>query len=294
MRERSDLPLVTGASGRLGRALEAAAARRCPGAIFATRDEIDVTDRWRVEAEFERIRPAVAVNTASFTHVDGCEDDPDRADEVNHLGAGNVARAARLCGAHLIQISTDLVFDGGLDRPYTEEDRPNPLSVYGRSKHEGERAVLEECPRATIVRAAWFFGEGAGKFPENFLSMIERGERIGLVADRFGSPTYLPDLAEAVLRLIPIRHEGILHFTNPGGRTTRYHFIRRAAEMLGLDLSSLEALSHTRWAGDRAPRPLNSSLDPSRFARVTGWTPRTWEEALDAYLRSRRSERARP
>ena len=286
----AQVPLITGAGGRLGRALEEAAAAY-PAAVFASRGELDITDYWRLAAEFERIRPTVVVNAASFTHVDGCEDDPERADRVNHLGAGNVARAARACGAHVIQISTDLVFDGALARPYVEEDPPAPISAYGRSKLAGEAAVLAACPDAAIVRAAWFFGEGAGKFPENFLSMIEAGRPLGLVSDRYGSPTYVPDLAEAIARLIPLRHAGILHFTNRGEMTTRYHFIRRAAERLGLDLAPLRAVSHTEWKGDRAPRPLNSALDPSRFVRVTGWSPRRWDEALDAYLGARAAGR---
>jgi len=285
------VPLVTGAGGRLGRALLQAMEDVYPAAIFATRDEIDVTDYWRLLSEMERLRPTVVINTASFTHVDGCEDDPDTADRVNHAGARNVARAAAQIGARVIHISTDLVFDGALSRPYGEEDPPAPLSVYGRAKLDGEEAVAREAPGATILRASWFFGEGAGKFPENFLAMIQSGKRVGLVADRYGTPTCIPDLAEAITRLVPIPHEGILHFTNLGEKTTRYHFVRIAAERMGLDLAPLSPLSHTEWKGDRAPRPLNSALDPSLFIRVTGWSPRTWEEALDAFVRSRAAGR---
>jgi len=281
------VPLVTGGGGRLGRALEEAMADAYPDALFATRDEIDVTDYWRTLAELERLEPTIIVNAASFTHVDGCEDDPVRSDAANHAGAANVARAAKQIGARLIHISTDLVFDGALTRPYREDDLPRPLSVYGRTKLDGETAVSAELPEATILRASWFFGEGAGKFPDNFLKMLEQGRPLGLVADRFGSPTFIPDLAEAVVRLLPVNRPGILHFTNRGATTTRYHFVRRAADRLGLDLSGLKPLSHLEWKGDRAPRPMNSALDPSEFIRVTGWTPRTWEEAQDAFLRSR-------
>lgn len=258
-----------------------------PSALFATRDELDVTDYWRLLSELERLSPSIVINAASFTQVDGCEDDPARADLANHIGARNVARAARQVGARLIHISTDLVFDGAIPRRYTEDDAAAPISVYGRTKLAGEKAVQAELPDATILRASWYFGEGKGKFPENFLSMIEQKKPLGLVADRYGSPTYIPDLAEAVVRLIPIEHRGILHFTNAGAVTTRYHFIKRAAERLGLDALSLRPLSHLEWRGDRAPRPINSALDPAEHARVTGWTPRSWEEAQDAWLRAR-------
>ena len=283
------IPLVTGSAGRLGTALQDAMAREHPAAIFATRDEIDICDYWRLVAELDRLEPTVVINTASLTDVDGCEEAPALAEEVNHAGARNVARAAAQVGARVIHISTDLVFDGDLDRPYTEEDEPAPLSVYGRTKLAGERAVLEEAPGATILRASWYFGNGPGKFPENFLETIAAGEPLGLVADRYGTPTYLPDLAEAIVRLIGIPVDGVLHFTNRGGRTTRYHFILRAARSLELDLSCLHPLSHLSWRGDRAPRPLSSALDPSRFIELTGWAPRTWEEAQDAWLAQRQA-----
>lgn len=281
------VPLITGSAGRLGEALQEAMAEAFPAAIFATRDEIDITDSWRLQSEFERLRPTVVVNAASLTHVDGCEDAPDLAEEINHEGARNVARAASLAGARVIHVSTDLVFDGSLKRKYVEDDPAAPLSVYGLSKLRGETAVLEEAPGSTILRSSWFFGAGAGKFPENFLSMIEEKVPLRLVADRYGTPTYIPDLARAITLLISKPWDGVLHFTNLGEMTTRYHFILKAAKILDLDLTPLHPVSHLQWEGDRAQRPLNSALDPSRFIELTGWEPRTWEAALEAYLEGR-------
>ena len=281
------IPLITGGGGRLGQALAELMEEEYPAAVIATRDEIDITDYSRTLLEFDRIRPTHVINAASFTHVDGCEEDPVRADLANNIGARNAARASREIGARLIHVSTDLVFDGGLMRPYREEDPVGPLSAYGRTKLDGELAVTEETPEATILRASWFFGEGPGKFPDNFLAMIEQRKPLGLVADRWGTPTYIPDLAEAIIRMISIEHSGILHFTNLGEMTTRFHFVKRAAEKLGLDTSALRPLSHLEWKGDRAPRPINSSLDPSLFAGLAGWAPRTWEEAQDSFLRAR-------
>lgn len=285
--QTTPIPLVTGSAGRLGLALQEAMESAYPAAIFATRDELDIMDYFRLVSEFERLEPTVVVNAASMTHVDGCEDAPQAAEAANHQGARNVARAAGQVGARVIHVSTDLVFDGRLERHYTEEDPVGPLSVYGRTKLAGERAVLEESPGATILRASWYFGPGEGKFPENFLKMIADGEPLGLVADRYGTPTYIPDLAQAICRLVGIPFQGVLHFTNRGEKTSRYHFILKAAKILGLELAPLRPLSHLQWKGDRAPRPLNSALDPSRFIEVTGWSPRTWEEALEAYLGSR-------
>jgi dTDP-4-dehydrorhamnose reductase len=287
MNARNDMPLVTGSAGRLGTALQAAMAERHSAAVFATRDELDVCDYFRLVTEFERLEPTVVINTASLTHVDGCEETPELADAINHVGARNVARAAKQVGARVIQVSTDFVFDGELDRHYIEEDAPAPISVYGRTKLAGEAAVLEESPSATILRASWYFGSGEGSFPGNFISMIEEGSPLGLVADRYGTPTYIPDLAEAITRLVSIPWQGVLHFTNGGDRTTRYHFILRAARRLSLDLAPLHPISHLNWKGDRARRPINSALNPSRFIEVTGWAPRTWEEAQDAWIAAR-------
>ena len=287
-RDSTILPLVLGAGGRLGTALQEILAERHPAAVFATRVEVDITDPWRLVAEVERLEPTVIINAASFTHVDGCELDPERANLVNEVGARNVARAARQFGAKLLHLSTDFVFDGRLSRAYAESDEPAPLSVYGRSKLQGERAVSEECPGAVVVRASWFFGAGEADFPENFLRRIEERQPLSIVADRFGSPTYIPDLAEAIARLLHVEHAGPVHFTNSGERTSRYHFTMRAAAAAGLDPATVTPVSQREWKGDRAPRPMNSALDPSLFVRLTGWRPRSWEEALQAYVRARK------
>lgn len=285
------IPLVTGSAGRLGTALQEIMSRRYPAAVFATRDELDISDEFRLVSEFDRLEPTVVINAASMTHVDGCEDSPEVADEINHRGAGHVARAAEQVGARVIQISTDLVFDGKLDRHYVEDDPAAPLSVYGRTKLEGEEAVRAASPGATILRASWYFGPGEGKFPANFIRKIEEGSPLSLVADRYGTPTYIPDLAEAITRLVEVPCEGVLHFTNRGAKTSRYHFILAAAKRLGLDLGPLHPVSHIQWKGDRALRPLNSALDPSRFIELTGWAPPTWEESLAAFLESWGPER---
>lgn len=288
MNGRRQVPLVTGSTGRLGEALQERMAEAYPAAIFATRDELDITDRWRLESEIERLQPTVIVNAAAITDVDGCEDRPEIADEINHVGAANVAKAAGALGTRVIHVSTDLVFDGALKRKYAEDDPPAPLSVYGRSKLLGEEAVRAAAPGSTILRSSWFFGSGEEAFPGRFLARIEEGSPLGLVADRWGSPTYIPDLAEAITRLIEIPFDGVLHFTNAGDMTTRYHLVFKAASMLKLDTTSLRPLSHMSWKGDRAPRPLNSALDPSRFIALTGWTPPAWEQSLESWARSRR------
>ncbi len=288
-------PLVTGSNGRLGRALQSVIedehAERLGDAIFATRDEIDITDYWRLRAELERVEPTVVVNCAAYAHVDGCETDRDLAGLVNTEGARQVARAAAAVGARLIHVSTDLVFDGrlaGSGRLYREDDVPNPLSHYAVTKLAGERAVHEEHPDALVLRSSWFFGPWpANRFPESFLLGLERGESFRMVSDRLGSPTYLRDLARAIARLMEIPHSGILHFSNTGEPTSRFEVLKALALRLGVPTARLQPIPDALWTEDTAPRPLFSALDPSRYAEVTGDRPRPWNDTLDEYVSER-------
>jgi dTDP-4-dehydrorhamnose reductase len=291
----SHRPLITGSNGRLGRALQSVVEDEFAGvlgaAVFATRDEIDITDYWRLRAEMERIEPTVVVNCAAYAHVDGCEENRDLATLVNTEGARHVARASAAVGARLIHISTDLVFDGGLaseGRLYREEDEPNPLSHYAVTKLEGERAVQEEHPEALVLRSSWFFGPWPStRFPESFLQGMARGEGFRIVSDRLGSPTYLRDLARAIARLAGVPASGIVHFANTGEPTSRYHVLKALADRLGVGTARLQPIPSDLWVEDVAPRPIFSALDPSRYAGITGETPRRWQETLEEYVAER-------
>jgi dTDP-4-dehydrorhamnose reductase len=289
--------LICGSHGRLGRALcrvvEEEFAETLPDAIFATRDELDISDYWRLRSELERIEPAVVVNCAAYAHVDGCETDRDRARRVNSVGAGHVARAAAAVGARVVHISTDLVFDGAAGRPYREDDAPHPLSHYASTKLEGEKAVAEGNEDHTILRSSWFFGPyPRDGYPEAFLSGLQSGETYRMVSDRIGSPTFLDDLARAIVRLVRTPYRGILHFANAGEPTSRYHLLRELAERLGIPTRGLEPIADRDWTGDAAVRPIYSALDWRRFAQVTGLTPRTWQESLTEYIAQRQGASA--
>ena len=286
------VPLITGSNGRLGRALttviEEEFAETLPGAIFSTRDELDINDYWRLRSELERIAPTVVVNCAAYAHVDGCESKRELAEQVNTLGAGHVARATRAVNARVIQISTDLVFDGAKGRPYQEHDAPRPLSHYAATKLAGEQAVMEENPDHTILRSSWFFGPWpADRYPEVFLASLEKGRSFAMVSDRIGSPTYLKDLARAIVAVILNPYKGILHFANTGEPTSRYHLLRELATRLDIDTSGMLPIPNAEWSEDTAVRPVYSALDPSLFAEVTGQAPRTWNDTLQEYIAER-------
>lgn len=287
--------LITGCGGRLGRTLsdvvETEQEEEFTDAVFATRDEIDITDYWRMRAEMERIAPTVVVNCAAYANVDGCETDRELAGRINDEGARGVARAACRIEARVIHISTDLVFDGSIRRPHREDDPPGPLSHYAATKLAGERGVAEENPDHTILRSSWFYGpRPADRYPEVFLTALREGRRLRMVSDRIGSPTYLRDLSRAILRVVRTPYTGILHYANTGPPTSRYHFLKELGRRVGLDDAALGLMTPipvADWTGDVALRPAYSALDPGLYAKLTGDMPRSWQDTLEEYVRER-------
>jgi dTDP-4-dehydrorhamnose reductase len=258
--------LVTGASGQLGTdivaELERRAADRRRGPkwqiVAAGRRELDVSGRERVLAVIADLEPDVIIHAAALTDVDACEEDPERALAVNALGTRHVAEAARLVSAHVCYLSTDYVFDGRSKRPYTEWDRPNPLSVYGLAKLGGEQEVDRS---ATIVRTAWVCGRYGHNIVKTILSLSASGAPLRFVDDRRGSPTSSSDLAAKVVDLASSRRPGIFHVTNQG-ETTWYGLARAVLSHAGLDPGRVEAIAAADLDPPRpAPRPANSVLD---------------------------------
>ena len=186
--------------------------------LACERPRLDVTDAAAVEAAVRRAGPDVVVNCAAWTDVDGAEASPDAALEVNGAGAGNVARAAAGCGAWTVHVSTDYVFDGSKSEPYLESDPVAPLSEYGRSKLEGERAVAREAPdQHTIVRSSWLFGATGRCFPKTILRLAAERDELTVVADQVGSPTFTPHLAGALIDLGRTRRlPGVVHVAADG------------------------------------------------------------------------------
>jgi len=196
---------ITGAGGQLGVELVRAFAAASDEVLALARPDFDITRT----GDLERLtawRPDVVVNSAAWTDVDACARDPERALWINGEAAGAVARAAAAAGALIAQISTNEVFDGTLERPYTEEDEPNPINPYGASKLAGEHAVAAANPRHLIVRTAWLFGPRGTSFVTKILAAAERavaaGEPLRVVDDEWGNPTWTPSLADAIASLV--------------------------------------------------------------------------------------------
>jgi dTDP-4-dehydrorhamnose reductase len=248
--------VVTGAGGQLGHDLVEAFDGHEVIAVDHAR--LDVADRDEVLQLLGAVRPDTVVPAAAGTAVDACEGDPDRAWQVNALGTRHVAEGARLVDAHVLYISTDYVFDGTSPVPYTEWDEPNPLSVYGRSKLGGE---LELDPGSTIVRTSWVCGRHGANMVKTVLRLDAEHDELAFVDDQHGYPTFTPDLAGMVRRLVEARMPGRFHVTNQGP-TTWYGFARAVLEASGRDPGKVRPIATADLVPRRpAPRPANSLLD---------------------------------
>lgn len=274
------LTLVTGAAGLLGRDVTRALVDVGEDVCAMGREQLDVSDADAVRRVVEESGPSFIVHCAAWTDVDACESDRERAFAVNASGAGNVARAADACGAKVVAVSTDYVFDGRKGSPYVEDDPPSPVQVYGESKLEGEQQVREACPRHFIVRSTWIYGPGGRNYICKLPGLIAAGEPIRAVADQRGSPTYAPDLADALVGLRRSDAYGTYHVTNEGS-CNLVEFARALMAILGRTVELTE--SRTEDLGRPAPRPVDTTLDNGRWL-AAGFPPmRPWTRSAGAF-----------
>jgi len=266
--------LVTGARGQLGTEVVAELERRSAErtksrgfeVVASDLPELDVTDRDAVMSSIAGHAPALVIHLAAYTAVDACETERDLAWSVNALGTRHVVEAARLVGAHVTYVSTDYVFDGTLDRPYTEWDEPNPLSLYGRSKLAGERELP---PDGLVVRTSWLVGRHGSNMVKTVLRLMNSDAPLRFVADQRGSPTVAHDLARTLVSLSLERRSGLFHVTNQG-TTSWFGFACAVVEAAGGDSSRVEPIATGDLVPPRAaPRPQNSVLDNAAL-RLSG------------------------
>lgn len=249
--------LVTGAAGQLGTDLVQHCTRAGDEVVGCTSAQLDLGDRDSVAQAIIGVQPDVVINAGAWTAVDDCESDPDRAWRINALGPRWVADAARIIGAHVVQISTDYVFDGTKAGPYVEWDPTGPVSAYGRSKLGGE---LEVDPSHAVVRTAWVCGAHGKNMVKTVLAIADRPE-LAFVDDQRGTPTFTADLAVAIRRLAVGRLPGTYHVTNQGD-TTWYGFVQDILELSGHDPGKVRPIATADLDPPRpARRPANSVLD---------------------------------
>ncbi len=280
---------VTGAGGQLGMDLRTALGAAGLGGEYYASADLDITERDAVFSVIEREAPSVVINAAAYTKVDLAEKESERAFAVNFAGAGNVASACEATGAVLIHISTDFVFDGEKSRPYREEDRTNPLSVYGKSKLEGEEAVRKACARHFIIRTSWLYGARGHNFVRTMLCLAGERDELRVVSDQVGSPTWTGDLAGTIAE-IALRVTrggappfGTYHFANEG--VASWYDLSVAvveeAQRLGMDLKCSAVLPiPTEAYPTPAPRPAYSVLDKTKIKEALSMGIPHWRASL--------------
>ena len=274
--------LITGAAGMLGSALRALA----PASVTAHSIDLpdgDLSDATQAQDLVARHKPGVVIHCAAMTNVDGCTGEPELALRHNGLASGNVAEACALIGARLIALSTDYVFDGTKNAPYTEDDLPHPLNPYGESKLKGERRIAAAGGAALIVRTQWLYGPSGKNFVATIVNAGRERPELRVVADEFGCPTYTRDLAARLWELAARSDiTGILHVTN-AGVCAWADLARAALNAAGLEHVPVVRISHTEWPSPTI-RPAYSPLESARAAELGLMPLRPWQDAVREYV----------
>jgi len=281
---------VFGAGGQLGSALARRARERHIKLALFTHAEVDIANAKAVTAALRDNSVGVAINAAAYTAVDKAESEPERAFAINRDGAATLAQACSTQGAQLIHISTDYVFDGTKTGAYVESDPIAPLGAYGRSKAEGESAVITNAPDSIILRTAWVYGLEGANFIKTMLRLGAERDLVRVVNDQSGSPTFADDLADAILTLLGKRERAttsIYHLAGQGVAT--WHDIAgeifAETQRRGFRTPRLEAITTAEYPTP-AKRPANSVLDCSLFKHDFGIALPEWRDALSRMLKA--------
>lgn len=282
--------LVTGHSGQVARELALALAGQGELLVLG-RDRLDLADSEAIRQRVRAERPDLIINAAAHTAVDLAESEPEVAFALNATAPGVLAEEAAALGAPLIHYSTDYVFDGRKTAPYTEDDLPNPLGVYGRSKLAGEEAIRAVGGAHLILRTSWVYSLHGRNFLLTMQRLLQEREQLNVVDDQVGAPTWAGDIATATAALIQRWQQGhqawgTYHFT-AGGETSWFGFASAIAETLkaeGKPCARLEPIPSSAYPTP-AQRPLNSRLDGSKLRRDWDVALPDWRQGLEACLR---------
>jgi dTDP-4-dehydrorhamnose reductase len=244
---------------------------------------LDISDPGMVLETIRQDRPDAVVNCAAWTDVDGCERNHERAFSTNARGPEHLAQASREWNARLVTISTDYVFDGEKEGFYTQRDQPNPQSVYGASKLDGERRAQLAYARTIVVRTGFVFGQGGSNFLSTVVERARRGEKLKAIADAYGTPTYSVDLAKRLRELAQLDLPGTFHVVNSGEGVSYEVFARAALDFSGYSSTNLKSVA-TSSLRRPAARPRNSRLC-CLLSEAVGFTPLpSWQDSLRDFV----------
>lgn len=248
---------------------------------------LDITDREAVLRILSELKPDVVIHCSAWTAVDAAEDEENRekVTALNVTGPENIAKACAAIHAKMLYLSTDYVFDGHGTRPWKPDEVDfAPLSVYGKSKLDGEYAMTRNLSEYFIVRISWAFGTNGNNFVKTMLNLGRSHKQLRVVADQIGTPTYTKDLARLLVDMIETEKYGCYHATNEGGFISWYEYAKEIFRLAGMDVD-VQPVSTEGYGLSKAVRPLNSRLDKSKL-RAAGFEPLpTWQDALERYLK---------
>jgi len=249
--------------------------------ILTTSSSLDITDKEHVFSFIKEKNPDIVINSAAYTNVDGCEENVDLAFAVNGEGPKNLALGCKEVNCPLVHVSTDYVFNGKNTRPWVENDEIGPISIYGKSKLEGEIGIQETIDNFFIIRTAWLYGVNGGNFPKTMLELAKNHPEITVVTDEVGCPTYTLDLAKAIAELIETDYYGIYHITNSDS-CSWFDFAKYIFEIANVDVK-VTPVTASEFARP-APRPSYSVLENKKWIE-NGFKPlRSYKEAIKEYI----------
>lgn len=275
--------LVTGANGQLGQAIQSIV-DNYPSIdfVFCSSSDLDITNSANCEAIFKKHQPHFCINTAAYTAVDKAESEPEKAHLINVIGPKNIAEVCKQYNAILLHISTDFVFDGTAKKPYTEEDVPNPIGVYGQTKVEGEIAIQNTWNKHFIIRTSWVYSPFGNNFMKTMIRLGNEKDELSVVADQIGTPTNAVDLAEILIHIVKSQKSkaesfGIYHFSNEG-QCSWYDFANEIFTLnnIQINLKSIPTEAYPTLA----KRPKYSVLDKTKITTTFGIPINNWKESL--------------
>ncbi|MFP4058942.1 MAG: dTDP-4-dehydrorhamnose reductase [Bacteroidota bacterium] len=269
--------IVTGGNGQLGTELKIISAKAPRHEfLFTDIEDMDITNPDSIEKSFRNFSPDYIINCAGYTAVDKAEEEPDKAFLINRDAVKKLSEASKKYNARLIHISTDYIFDGKTNQPYSEDQQPHPLSVYGQSKWEGEQEV-DITANGAVVRTSWLYSSFGQNFVKTIIRLAEQRDELKIVADQTGTPTYAGDLAEMLIHLLQHFRPGIFHYSNEGVATW-YDF---AHEIISLaDLQCKIVPISTKEYPLPAPRPHYSVMDKKKVKDYFGLPIPYWRDSL--------------
>jgi len=275
--------LITGANGMVARAAIDYYQSIGDEVLPFSRRELDIADKQQVFSIFEETKPDAVINCAAYTDVDGSETNVEQCYAANAAGVENLALGAKRIDCGFVTISTDYVFDGAKSGFYTQRDTPNPPSVYGQAKLEGERRARNAYARSIIVRSGWIYGAGGTNFLCVIPQLLAAGKTIKVITDAYGTPTFARDLVKRLREIARLDLPCIFHVTNSGAGASYEDFARKICELKSFDTGLLEPVSADTLKRP-APRPQSSKL-ACLFSDRLGLPPlQHWEKALAEFL----------